>query len=339
MAGMYGEVLGSSASIETRAHEVLDALDRRATSSASAICLWDPIGERHVDVANHNYPDAVMDHLNTWFIDHDPLFDSMRTRGLGALRWRDFPDYRNTYSVTGVFTPAGFDEGLSARLVTADGTYVGTVHVNCDDPRHPSDDDVREINSLRRQLAEYLDFSQRPRMVAELLSPDAQAWAIDEVGGAHMLRLGGSFQAGLDPRLMSDMALAVHAPGLQIRPEATRWHDGTSWLHVKHIPTAPRFRRDSLSAVLLITRAPLPLGITPRELDALTLAAHGLTNNQIAARLFISARTAGHHIENAMAKLGATNRASCVSYAVTRGLLSGHVLRALHSGTLTPAAG
>ena len=44
MAGMYGEVLGSSASIETRAHEVLDALDRRAASSASAICLWDPIG-------------------------------------------------------------------------------------------------------------------------------------------------------------------------------------------------------------------------------------------------------------------------------------------------------
>jgi DNA-binding NarL/FixJ family response regulator len=81
------------------------------------------------------------------------------------------------------------------------------------------------------------------------------------------------------------------------------------------------------------------LGITPRELDALTLAAHGLTNNQIAARLFISARTAGHHVENAMAKLGATNRASCVSYAVTRGLLSGHVLRALHSGALTPAAG
>jgi DNA-binding CsgD family transcriptional regulator len=211
--------------------------------------------------------------------------------------------------------------------------------VNCDDPRHPSDDDVREINSLRRQLAEYLDFSQRPRMVAELLSPDAQAWAIDEVGRAHMLRLGGAFQAGLDPRLMSDMALAVHAPGLRIRPEATRWHDGTSWLHVKLIPTAPRFRRDSLSAVLLITRAPLPLGITPRELDALTLAAHGLTNNQIAAQLYISARTAGHHVENAMAKLGATNRASCVSYAVTRGLLSGHVLRALHSGTVTPAAG
>jgi hypothetical protein len=211
MAGMYGEVLGSSASIETRAHEVLDALDRRATSSASAICLWDPIGERHVDVANHNYPDAVMDHLNTWFIDHDPLFDRMRTRGLGALRWRDFPDYRNTYSVTGVFTPAGFDEGLSARLVTANGTYVGTVHVNCDDPRHPSDSDVREINSFRSQLAEHLDFSQRPRMVAELLSPDAQAWAVDEVGrrgartpadvrhGAGCARAGAADTTGGDP--------------------------------------------------------------------------------------------------------------------------------------------
>jgi DNA-binding CsgD family transcriptional regulator len=339
MAGTYGEVLGSTSSIETRAHEVLDALECRAASSASAICLWDPISRQHVAVANHNYPDSVMDHLNTWFIDHDPLFETMRARGLGALRWRDFPDYRNTYSVTDVFTPAGFDEGLSARLVTADGTYAGTIHVNCDDPRYPSDDDVREINSLRRQMAEQLDFSVRPRMVAELLSPDAQAWAVDEVGRAHMLRLGGSFETGLDAGLVSDMALAAHASGLGIRPEATRWHDGTEWLHVRHIPTTPRFRRDSLSAVILITRAPLPAGITPRELDALTLAAHGLTNNQIATRLFISARTAGHHVENATVKLGATNRASCVSHAVTRGLLSGQVLRDLYPGAQASVAG
>ncbi|SDC41438.1 regulatory protein, luxR family [Mycolicibacterium neoaurum] len=326
MAGAYAEVLGSSASIETRAHEMLEALSARAASSASAISLWDPIRRRHVAVANHGYPDHVMEHLNTWFIDHDPLFDTMRVRGLGALRWRDFPQYRDTYSVQGVFAPAGFDEGLSARLVTADGSYAGTIHVNCDDARHPTDDDVAEINSLRAQMAAQLDFSSRPRMVAELMAPEAQAWAIDGDGQAHLLIHGDTFAAPLDRALVTEMVLATRATGLGLRPEATRWFDGTSWLHARIIDTAPRFERDSLSGVLLVTRDPLPFGITARELDALTLAAQGLTNNQIAARLFISVRTAGHHLESAMVKLGASNRAACVSHAVTWGLLSGRLL-------------
>lgn len=326
MAGAYGEVLGSTAGIETRAHEMLQALGARAASSASAISLWDPIRRHHVAVANHGYPDHVMDHLNTWFIDHDPLFDTMRVRGLGALRWRDFPEYRNTYSAQGVFVPAGFDEGLSARLVTADGTYAGTIHVNCDDARYPSDDDVTEINALRAQMAAHLDFSVRPRMVAELVAPEAQAWAVDAAGQAHLLIHGDTFDNPLDRTLVAEMTLAARAPGLGFRPEVTRWFDGSTWLHARHIDTAKRFRQDSLSGVILVTRDPLPFAITPRELDALTLAAQGLTNNQIAAQLFISVRTAGHHMESAMAKLGASNRAACVSHAVTWGLLSGRLL-------------
>lgn len=327
MAGIYGDVLGSSASIETRAHDLLDTLASRAESSASAICLWDPLQRRHIGVANRDYPHAVMDHFNNWFVDNDPLFDSMRVHGLGALRWRDFPDYRGGYSVNNVFRPAGFDEGLSARLITRDGTYVGTLHVNCDDSRYPSDDDVAEINSLRLQVAEQLDFTQRPRMVAELVAPDAQAWAVDDFGRAHLLRCGDAFVAPLDELLVSDLAASFHAAAPVITPEVLRHHDGTSWLHVRRIATSPRYRGDSLGAVLLVSRGPLPMGVTPRELDALTLAVCGLTNTQIAGRLFISARTAGHHLESASAKLGAPNRASCASSAMSLGLLSAQVLR------------
>lgn len=330
MAGTYAAILDSESSIENRANEMLDALRKRVGSSASAICLWDPIQRRHLSLANHGYPDEVMTHLNTWFIEKDPLFQAMRRRSLGALRWRDFPDYRGTYSVTDVFTPAGFDEGLSARLVTGAGAYVGTIHVNCDNPRYPSDDDVDEINMMRLQMAEHLDFSLRPRMVAELMGPEAQAWAVDGTGRAHLLRLGDMWDSALDEKLVSEMASTA------VGSATSRWHDGTGWLYVRHIGTAPRFRQDSLQAVMLITRAALPFGITPRELDALTLATRGLTNNQIAAELFISVRTAGHHLESATAKLKASNRASCVSQAMSWGLLSGRILRDLEtSGVAT----
>ncbi|WNG86757.1 helix-turn-helix transcriptional regulator [Mycobacterium sp. ITM-2016-00317] len=332
MSGIYGDVLSSGASMEDRAHDLLDLLSARAESSASAICLWDPIQRRHVGVANHDYPDAVMDHFNSWFVDNDPLFDAMRVHGLGALRWRDFPEYRSGYSVSNVFRPAGFDEGLSARLVTSDGAYVGTIHVNCDDARYPSDDDVAEINALRRQMAEQLDFALRPRMVAELIAPDAQAWAVDDLGRALLLRGGNTFDEVLDPALIADLAAAFVASAAGVKPDVLRHHDGVSWLYVRRIATTARYRGDSLGAVLLVTRSPLPAGITPRELDALTLAVCGLTNTEIAARLFISARTAGHHLESASAKLGATNRASCASRAVSLGLLSARVLCGFGSG-------
>lgn len=328
MAGIYGDVLGSAMSMETRAHDVLDALGSRAASSASAICLWDPIQRRHVGVANRDYPDQVMEHFNSWFVDNDPLFDAMRVHGLGALRWRDFPDYREGYSVNKVFRPAGFDEGLSARLVTADGTYVGTIHVNCDDPRYPSDADVAEINALRAQMAEQLDFSVRPRMVAELVAPQAQAWAVDDHGRVHLLRRGDTTTEELAPGVIGDLARTFRTAAA-FAVDGLRFHDGTSWLHVRRIGTSPRFRGDSLGAVLLVTRAALPLGITARELDALTLAVCGLTNTQIAAHLFISARAAGHHLESVSAKMGAPNRAACASQAVALGLLSAHVLRGL----------
>src|SRR5262249_7294221 len=52
-----------------------------------------------------------------------------------------------------------------------------------------------------------------------------------------------------------------------------------------------------------------PLGLTHREQEVLELIAVGLTNAEIAAKLFISPKTAGHHVSAVLAKLGVTSRA------------------------------
>jgi DNA-binding CsgD family transcriptional regulator len=49
--------------------------------------------------------------------------------------------------------------------------------------------------------------------------------------------------------------------------------------------------------------------LTPQELQVVRLAATGLTNKEIAAQMYLSARTIGHHLSNAFPKLGVTRRA------------------------------
>ncbi|HEY9457862.1 MAG TPA: helix-turn-helix transcriptional regulator, partial [Gaiella sp.] len=56
--------------------------------------------------------------------------------------------------------------------------------------------------------------------------------------------------------------------------------------------------------------------LTPREQEVLGLVAEGLTNAEIASRLWISAGTVRRHLENAYAKLGVHTRTAAVRAAL-----------------------
>jgi DNA-binding NarL/FixJ family response regulator len=62
--------------------------------------------------------------------------------------------------------------------------------------------------------------------------------------------------------------------------------------------------------------------LTNREREAVTLAGHGLTNDEIAGRMAISPLTAKTHINRAMTKLGARDRAQLVVLAYESGLVA-----------------
>jgi DNA-binding NarL/FixJ family response regulator len=61
--------------------------------------------------------------------------------------------------------------------------------------------------------------------------------------------------------------------------------------------------------------------LTTREREMMTLAAHGLSNDQIAERLFLSPLTVKTHINRAMMKLAVRDRAQLVVLAYQTGLV------------------
>ncbi|MEY2416363.1 MAG: hypothetical protein QOH53_1697 [Ilumatobacteraceae bacterium] len=85
----------------------------------------------------------------------------------------------------------------------------------------------------------------------------------------------------------------------------------------------PGWRRDRAEA--LLRRLEGRIGrvdgeLTPREREVASLIAEGLTNGQLAERLYISPKTAAVHVSNILMKLGLGGRAEVAAWAVRQGI-------------------
>ena len=76
------------------------------------------------------------------------------------------------------------------------------------------------------------------------------------------------------------------------------------------------------SAVTAPPPAPPSKKLSGRELQILRLVADGLTNAQIATKLYLSPQTVKTHLERIFSKLGVNGRAAAVSKSMSEGLLA-----------------
>jgi DNA-binding NarL/FixJ family response regulator len=87
-----------------------------------------------------------------------------------------------------------------------------------------------------------------------------------------------------------------------------------------HARIASLAARAGVSLPGQVIASPDRLGLTDREFEVLRLVAAGRSNREIAAELFISAKTASVHVSNILAKLGAASRGEAAAIAHDRHL-------------------
>jgi DNA-binding CsgD family transcriptional regulator len=91
---------------------------------------------------------------------------------------------------------------------------------------------------------------------------------------------------------------------LGARPAAAEAARRLRLMGVRGIPRGPRSSTKANAA-----------GLTSREQEILQLVADGLTNRDIAARLFLSEKTVGHHVSAILGKLDVPSRAQAARFA------------------------
>jgi len=127
---------------------------------------------------------------------------------------------------------------------------------------------------------------------------------------AHALRAGASGFLGKDVGA-DDLIAAIRivaAGDTLLSPQATR-------LLITRFLAAPEVDPSGAAASRLDV-------LTAREREVVALAAHGLSNEEIAGQLFVSPYTARTHVHRAMSKLDARDRAQLVVIAYQSGLVT-----------------
>ena len=120
----------------------------------------------------------------------------------------------------------------------------------------------------------------------------------DSVLPAVRAGVAGYLLKDVGPGELADALRAVHAGGASLDPSVA-------------------------ATVMSSVSAPDPArSLTPRELEVLSLLAHGLSNAELAGRLHLSEATVKTHVARILAKLGLRDRVQAVVVAYRTGLVT-----------------
>jgi len=128
----------------------------------------------------------------------------------------------------------------------------------------------------------------------------------DRLDIARALQAAARGLSVLGPQVQAALLAATTSAGPAVPP-------GQALPPRQAVPPGP----GQLAPELGLTRPPAtpPDGLTQREAEILALIANGLTNTEIAARLFLSNHTVKTHISRIFAKTGSRDRAAAIGYA------------------------
>ena len=292
------------------AQEILEVMVSQRPFVASSLAIYNPLNGTHQTLASVGYDQRVLSHLNGWLVTDDIAYRYYRNQGhrQKALKWVEMPfNYRGTYSVQNVYLPAGFQDGITLRLHTRDGRYTGNLHISTDDRRFPTKEMMtNDIQCLQTILGNFTDILRR--VSGQFATKVEGASGCLTTLNGDVIGLPGvpPLDHALRDALVSQLRILDR---LQI-PEIFLFRHDAAWFRI-HTGLLEGGAR-----AIVAERCQTPHGLTERELEIVELLISGVTNNEIASRIFVARTTVAKHLENIFDKLGCHSRTSVVRIAL-----------------------
>jgi DNA-binding CsgD family transcriptional regulator len=295
------------------AEHVLAILEGASHHVAAGLLFWDTDARRHRVLTSPGYPPAFVEQIHQQMMD-GPVFRRL-VQVARPLRFDDPPyDFRGLAVYRESLAPMGYGDGLSVAL-HADGRYTGMFHMNTD-AADAFDDDVRDlVAALTPALARLCD-AERPSLA--LLD---EGYCAQLVVGGELREVSGRRPSPVLTAASPIRDVAATFLGSSAPTVRGLWADGSAWREVVLARVSDKVTGRQ-KVVLVGDRATvLPYGLSPREVDVLTMIARGASNARAASELVVTQRTVATHVEHILDKLGCTSRAAAAARATREGLV------------------
>ncbi|MPY57875.1 helix-turn-helix transcriptional regulator [Streptomyces spongiae] len=298
--------------------EALRELARALPLDAATLLGIDPLTGAHVQVAGAGYTAETSQALAAEFVA-TPWYRNVVRQDVPPSISEDADDsgqrFRNGWFYAERVRPSGFRDGMTGALRHHD-RIVGMVHLSTEGADAYDTEARRLLASVMPALAALADPTAR---TGDLHGLPAEG-AASLVAAGRIVDLPGRERAAVlkDDEFGRLVSAFADTGGQRLR---LLWPACGTWYRVAlHRHTTGS---DLLGEAVLVHETPtaLPYGLSPRELEVLTRAATGDTNQAIAQALFLSPRTVHSHIEHLLRKTGSASRAEATALAVRDGVL------------------
>ncbi|WP_432522329.1 response regulator transcription factor [Kineococcus sp. SYSU DK006] len=303
-AGRIAAACSATGPARTRAEHALAELHALVPYTGASLARWN--GTRHVLVAQAGYQAQTLADLNGPVYLRDPMWHVTSARRV-PTRWQDlpFPAERSPLYRESL-RPHGYREGMTAPFFRPDGGYAGMLTLNTDSAAHPDDPAVEVLRLVSPRWTTVLAGSGDEPPA----DPEHQPLriAVSNAGDCTALR-------------------AAQVPD-ELLEAARRLRDragGFAWVPGHRLPWRLRGEPSSSPGIASVVRcepAPVPGGLSRREVEVLTGLASGASNEEIARDLHASRRTVSTHVEHVLAKLGVRSRTEAAVLALREGVLA-----------------
>jgi len=303
---------GAAAGVDTMA-----ALRELVPAEAFELVAFDAASNVHRSLTFDGYkPDnpqvGAVEYARTESFRH-----VMARRGPARMNEPD-SDFADTPYFRDYIAPGGWRAGLTAPLILRDGRYTGLLHLSARDPDAFDEETSEVIRAVSPVLAHVTDVLHHPDPLG--LPQGYNALVFDATGPHRPLAGRPQSEAIAAEPGLAGLARAFLASGESHRRGL--WRDGTGHWRDLHLVRAGTLLDGAPDCAVLAERpCRIPYGLSPREIDVLTLIARGHSNPEIAARLVLSVRTVTTHIEHIFTKLGCDSRVRAAATALREGLV------------------